>query len=130
MAFKHVFLENEMYIIVFCKLFLMWCCFLVLDACKLYCRQGFTYYPKGLVKDGTRCRYKVEEDNDVCIGGKCMVRCFKLSVKEVIFFYRGISRCNRYHSKHTSCIFLYLTCLSASVSNISDNNVLLKNNKK
>lgn len=55
---------------------LTWYCFLVLDACKLYCRTGFAYYPKGLVKDGTRCRNGVEKDNDICIGGKCMVRCF------------------------------------------------------
>ena len=33
-------------------------------------------YPKGLVKDGTRCRYGVEKDKDICIGGKCTVRCF------------------------------------------------------
>ncbi|XP_078379200.1 A disintegrin and metalloproteinase with thrombospondin motifs 6-like isoform X2 [Oculina patagonica] len=42
------------------------------DACKLYCKTGFTYYPKGLVKDGTRCRNGVKKDNDICIGGKCM----------------------------------------------------------
>lgn len=55
---------------------LMYYYILVLDLCKLYCRERFMLYPKGLVKDGTRCRYGVEKDKDICIGGKCTVRCF------------------------------------------------------
>ncbi|XP_020600972.1 A disintegrin and metalloproteinase with thrombospondin motifs 7-like [Orbicella faveolata] len=44
-----------------------------LDACRLYCRQGrFIVYPKGIVKDGTRCQYGQVTKNDICIGGKCV----------------------------------------------------------
>jgi len=43
------------------------------DACRLYCRQGrFIVYPKGIVKDGTRCQYGQVTKNDICIGGKCV----------------------------------------------------------
>ena len=45
-----------------------------LEACRLYCRQGYVVYPKGTVKDGTRCQYGQITNNDICIGGKCVVR--------------------------------------------------------
>ena len=45
-----------------------------LAACNLYCRKGFTYRPKGIVKDGTKCRPDLSPSNrDICLGGKCMV---------------------------------------------------------
>ena len=45
-----------------------------LAACNLYCRKGFTYRPKGIVKDGTKCRPDLSPNNrDICLGGKCMV---------------------------------------------------------
>ena len=45
----------------------------ILEACKLFCRKGSLLYPKGLVKDGTKCLHGSKEGNDLCIGGKCMV---------------------------------------------------------
>ena len=50
-----------------------------LKACSLYCRQGFIVYPKGTVKDGTRCQYGQVTNNDICIGGKCVVRWYNNS---------------------------------------------------
>ena len=45
----------------------------LLEACTLFCRKGYLLYPKGFVKDGTKCLHGANEGNDVCIGGKCMV---------------------------------------------------------
>ncbi|XP_073256310.1 A disintegrin and metalloproteinase with thrombospondin motifs 18-like [Porites lutea] len=43
------------------------------SACNLYCRKGFTYRPRGIVKDGTKCRPDLSPSNrDICLGGKCM----------------------------------------------------------
>ena len=47
------------------------------DACKLYCKlNAWSYTPKGLVKDGTRCANGATKRLDICIGGKCNVRSF------------------------------------------------------
>ena len=39
----------------------------------------FIAYPKGIVKDGTRCQYGQVTNKDICIGGKCVVRQCNLS---------------------------------------------------
>lgn len=49
---------------------------LLLEACKLFCRHGWSYSPRGLVKDGTRCENGASKSRDMCIEGKCNVGSF------------------------------------------------------
>lgn len=68
-------------------------------ACNLYCRQGWSYSPRGLVKDGTRCEIGASKSRDMCIEGKCN----PVGCDDVVGSVSTVDRCGVCNGDSTSC---------------------------
>lgn len=69
------------------------------EACKLFCRHGWSYSPRGLVKDGTRCENGASKSRDMCIEGKCN----PVGCDDVVGSQSAVDRCGVCNGDSTSC---------------------------